>query len=102
MSDDLIKSVSSDMTVVGTPGQFDYQVTWNPDSPNNKHPDWWNERVQRHMQDHQDDPIPIPKDDPGMQAALYLSQRTLTWIYAQSPRLRLFSMTPRDIPGTLR
>ncbi|KAI0631442.1 pyranose oxidase [Trametes polyzona] len=64
---DLVNSVKSDMIIVGQPGQLGYNVTFKPGDPRNKHPDWWNEKVQKHMMNHQEDPLPIPFDDPEPQ-----------------------------------
>ncbi|KAL1739940.1 hypothetical protein HDZ31DRAFT_77246, partial [Schizophyllum fasciatum] len=44
-----------------------YKVTWDPTDPKNKHEKWWNDRVQAHMMKHQEDPLPIPLDDPEPQ-----------------------------------
>ncbi|KAJ8469018.1 hypothetical protein ONZ51_g9263 [Trametes cubensis] len=63
----LIESIKSDLTIVGKPGKPGYKVTFTPDDPNNKHPDWWNKRVVEHMMKHQEDPLPIPLDDPEPQ-----------------------------------
>ncbi|KAI8970761.1 putative pyranose oxidase [Trametes punicea] len=67
MSAELVESVKSDLTIVGKPGDPDYRVTYDPNNPNNKHPNWWNDRVVDHMMTHQEDPLPIPLDDPEPQ-----------------------------------
>jgi len=67
MSTELINLVKSDMTITGTPGKPGYDVQFTPGSPNNKHPDWWNYKVRNHMRKHQEDPLPIPLDDPEPQ-----------------------------------
>nr|P59097.1 RecName: Full=Pyranose 2-oxidase; Short=P2Ox; Short=POD; Short=POx; Short=PROD; Short=Pyranose oxidase; AltName: Full=FAD-oxidoreductase; AltName: Full=Glucose 2-oxidase; AltName: Full=Pyranose:oxygen 2-oxidoreductase; Flags: Precursor [Trametes hirsuta] len=78
MSTELINSVTADMTIVGKPGHPDYSVTYTPGNPNNKHPDWWNEKVKKHMMDHQEDPLPIPFEDPEPQVTT-LFQATHPW-----------------------
>ncbi|KAH9850973.1 hypothetical protein C2E23DRAFT_734045 [Lenzites betulinus] len=67
MSEELIESVKSDLTITGKPGQPGYSVTYKPGAPGNKHPDWWNEKVKNHMMQHQEDPLPIPFEDPEPQ-----------------------------------
>nr|3BLY_A Chain A, Pyranose oxidase [Trametes ochracea] len=67
MSTELIDSVKSDMTIRGTPGELTYSVTYTPGASTNKHPDWWNEKVKNHMMQHQEDPLPIPFEDPEPQ-----------------------------------
>ncbi|KAI8970762.1 pyranose 2-oxidase [Trametes punicea] len=67
MSTELIESVKSDLIITGTPGEPDYNVTYDPTNPNNKHPDWWNDMVVDHMMTHPEDPLPIPFEDPEPQ-----------------------------------
>ena len=67
LSTTLVESIKSDLTIVGQPGQPGYHVSFTPSDPKNKHPDWWNKRVVEHMTEHQEDPLPIPLDDPGTQ-----------------------------------
>ncbi|CDO68223.1 Pyranose oxidase [Trametes cinnabarina] len=67
MSTELIESVKSDIRTSGTPGQPDYKVSYDKNDPNNKHPNWWNDKVVDHMSKHPEDPIPIPFDDPEPQ-----------------------------------
>ncbi|EJD34922.1 putative pyranose oxidase [Auricularia subglabra TFB-10046 SS5] len=67
LSTELVDHVKADMVVTGTPGQANYNVTYDPSNPKNKHPQWWNDKVQSHMMKHQEDPLPIPLDDPEPQ-----------------------------------
>ncbi|CDO68225.1 Pyranose oxidase [Trametes cinnabarina] len=65
LSTELVEYVKVDLTITGKPGEPGYKVTYTPDDPKNKHPNWWNEKVIKHMMAHQEDPLPIPLDDPG-------------------------------------
>ncbi|KAH9850974.1 pyranose 2-oxidase [Lenzites betulinus] len=67
MKAELIANVKADMTIVGSPGDAEYNVSFTPGDPNNEHPDWWNRKVQDHMTKHPEDPLPIPFGDPEPQ-----------------------------------
>ena len=74
-------------------------MTWDPSDTKNKHEKWWNDRVQAHMMKHQEDPLPIPLDDPGERA--YECHITFNFdSLLQSPKLRRSSTT--SFPGILR
>ncbi|KAL1688007.1 pyranose-2-oxidase [Schizophyllum commune] len=75
MSADLVNLVKSDMKITGTPGKPDYKVTWDPNDTKNKHEKWWNDRVQAHMMKHQEDPLPIPLDDPEPQVTTLFNDK---------------------------
>jgi pyranose oxidase len=63
-SEQMVNKVIADMIIKGTPGKPDYSVEIKPDDQC-VNPKWWNQKVQRHMMAHQEDPLPIPYDDPG-------------------------------------
>ncbi|KAL7278376.1 hypothetical protein ACG7TL_008356 [Trametes sanguinea] len=67
LSTELVEYVKADLTIIGKPGEPGYKVTYDPTNPDNEHPNWWNDKVVRHMMNHQEDPLPIPLDDPEPQ-----------------------------------
>ncbi|EJD34918.1 pyranose 2 oxidase [Auricularia subglabra TFB-10046 SS5] len=78
LSKELVDLVKSDMQITGRPGDADYKVTYTPNSPSNKHPEWWNQKVRDHMMNNPGDPLPIPLHDPEPQVTA-LFQEEFPW-----------------------
>lgn len=64
-SEEMINRVTADLKITGKPGAPGYKVEIKPEGPY-INPDWWNKKVRDHMMAHQEDPLPIPYDDPGV------------------------------------
>lgn len=89
----LVDDIRADVKTSGTPGQPDYNVWYDRDSPNNKNPNWWNDKVVGHMKAHPEDPLPIPFNDPGQQRVFAVKRSTDLLPDSQSPKSPLSSTT---------
>lgn len=102
MSTELIDSVKSDMIIRGNPGDPGYSVTYTPGAETNKHPDWWNEKVKNHMIQHQEDPLPIPFEDPGKSSRVGATRSTAAHRSVSIQSRRSPPCSSRRTRGTLR